>query len=319
MNTELKQLRSDVVALATREGRMVGTPGHQRARQFLVKRLSELELFPYLESGFSLPYRHGMADLCNVIGAIPGHRTDLPPVLIGAHFDTCGPQPGADDNAAAVAIALCVAKRLTTRRLERSVIVALFDGEEPPHFLSPAMGSMHFYDHQRLGPIHCALIMDLVGHDVPAAGLEDLVFVTGMESDPQLPSAVGSLAPAGIRVQPVLNRYIGDLSDHHVFRENHRPYLFLSCGRWEHYHARTDTPDRLNYGKMLAIADYVTELTLRTSAAELAGPFDRGDTLNLETTAVRAHFGGMLGPAARLSRRWQMDAFVTVAMAMYGL
>jgi len=259
-----------------------------------------------------------MTDLCNVIGVIPGHRPELAPVLIGAHYDTCGPLPGADDNAAAVAIALLVAERLASKRLERSVIVALFDGEEPPHFLSGAMGSMHFYDHQRVGPVHCALILDLIGHDVPAAGLEDLVFVTGMESDPDL-AGLGTLEPEGIRIQPILNRYVGDLSDHHIFRENERPYLFLSCGRWEHYHARTDTPEKLNYTKMLAIADYLHELVLRTSELELNGPFDAGETLEHETHAVRAHFGSMLGPAARISRRWQMDAFVAMAMAMYGL
>ena len=37
-------------------------------------------------------------------------------------------------------------------------------------------------------------------------------------------------------MQPLLNRYVGDLSDHHVFRVNKRPYLFLTCARWEHYH-----------------------------------------------------------------------------------
>jgi len=319
MERELHQLRRDVEALATREGRMVGTHGHAKAREFLVRRLSELDLFPYADHGFALAYRAGSTDFCNVIGSIPGHQPSLPPILIGAHYDTCGPLPGADDNAAAVAIALCVAERLITRRLHRSVVIALFDGEEPPHYLSPAMGSMHFYDHQRKGPVHCALVMDLVGHDVGVAGLEDLVFVTGMESDPLLPAAAGAIQPDGIRVQPVLNRYVGDLSDHHIFRENERPYLFLSCGRWEHYHARTDTPEKLNYEKMLAIADYVTELTLRISDADLQGPFDGGDTLNLETAGVRAHFGGLLGPAARLSRRWQMDAFVALAMAMYGL
>ena len=44
-----------------------------------------------------------------------------------------------------------------------------------------------------------------------------------------------------------LNEYVGDVSDHGIFRRNGVPYLFLSCGHWEHYHQPTDTPDRLNY------------------------------------------------------------------------
>ncbi len=319
MTRQLEQLRHDVFTLATAEGRMVGTAGHASAREYLVERLGKLDLFPYSNTSFTLPYRAEGTNLCNVIGTIPGHRAELAPILIGAHYDTCGPLPGADDNAAAVAIALCVAERLLSRRRERSVIVAFFDGEEPPHYLSPAMGSRHFYEHQRTGPVHCAIVMDLVGHDLPVAGLEDLVFVTGMESDPGLAEVAGNMSSGSVRIQPVLNRYVGDLSDHQVFRENQRPYLFLSCGRWQHYHSATDTPEKLNYDKMLGIADYLTELVVQTSAADLPGPFDTGDTLKLETDAVRAHFGGLIGPAARLSKRWQMDAFVALAMAMYGL
>src|SRR5690606_37898557 len=98
---------------------------------------------------------------------------------------------------------------------------------------------------------HCAVVLDLVGHDVPVPGIEDLVFVTGMESDPDLVLDLTG-AVDGVRVQPVLNRYVGDLSDHHVFRTHQRPFLFLSCARWQHYHMPTDTPDRLNYDKMAA-------------------------------------------------------------------
>ena len=65
------------------------------------------------------------------------------------------------------------------------MILAFFDAEEPPHFLQPTMGSIRFYEDQLQDEIHCAVIMDLVGHDVPVQGLEDLLFITGMESDPR--------------------------------------------------------------------------------------------------------------------------------------
>jgi len=35
----------------------------------------------------------------------------------------------------------------------------------------------------------------------------------------------------GLKLVPTLNRHIGDMSDHGVFRENGVPYFFLSCGR----------------------------------------------------------------------------------------
>ena len=72
------------------------------------------------------------------------------------------------------------------------MIFAFFDAEEPPHFLSPAMGSIRFFEDQRLGDIHCAVIMDLVGHDVPVPGLEDVLFITGMETDSVLGDVIQS-------------------------------------------------------------------------------------------------------------------------------
>jgi hypothetical protein len=312
-----QDLRYDVTTLATSAGRMVGTAGHLAARGYLAERLAGLRLDPYGER-FELPYAVDGAQLCNVIGVVPGARPERPPIVIAAHYDTCGPLPGADDNAAAIAIALEVAARLRAAPISRDVVIGLFDGEEPPHYLGPAMGSIHWYQHQRRGPVHCAVVLDLVGHDVPVPGIEDLVFITGMESDPELVLDLDGISEA-VRVQPVLNRYVGDLSDHQVFRAHERPFLFLSCGRWQHYHRPTDTPDRLNYAKMSAIAELVERVVRRVDAAELRGPFEGGDTLALELAGIERHFGRLLGRGARVFGRKGVDAFVSMAMAGFGL
>ena len=81
-----------------------------------------------MAEGFGAAYRHGEQDFCNL----------LAPVLLGAHYDTCDSLPGADDNAAAVPVLLEVAAQMVDETLERSVILAFFDAEEPPHFLSLA-------------------------------------------------------------------------------------------------------------------------------------------------------------------------------------
>lgn len=309
--TDLSEsLVADVAALATAKGRMVGTPGHKRARAYLVERLESLKLVPYGTS-FELPYSVDGHRLCNVVAIAPGRQGRLPPIVLAAHYDTCGPLPGADDNAAAVAIALQVAEQLTRRPLQRDVVIGLFDGEEPPYSFTDAMGSVYWYRHQRQTPVHCAVVLDLVGHDVPIPGLEDLLFVTGMESDPDL--ALRDLSRPNLRVQPILNSYVGDLSDHHIFRVHQRPFLFFSCARWEHYHARTDTPDKLNYRKMGRIAELLGSLLPRVDNMALAGPFDSGDTLPVELAAASRHFG------AKIDDRAGMDAFVKMAMSSFGL
>jgi Zn-dependent M28 family amino/carboxypeptidase len=313
-------LSSEVEALALPAGRRVGTRGHDAAEAHLTSRLKELDLVPYGDE-FALRYTDGPHTFANLVGVVPGAQRDLPPLLIAAHYDTAGDWPGADDNAAAVAIALEVARRLMGDPAERHVLIALFDAEEPPFFHSPTMGSTRFYERQATGLVHAALVMDLVGHALPVPGLEDLTFVTGMETVPDLERTILSLPRIdGTRIVPTLNRYVGDMSDHHVFRLNQVPYLFLSCGHWEHYHQPSDTPDRLDYGKMAAIADVMEALARDVAHRELEGPWEGYDTTATELRAMQDAFGELAAQmGATLESREDIDRLAAVLVQRLGL
>ena len=218
---------------------------------------------PFWDSSFRLPYRQSNQDFVNLVGIIPGTGGGTP-LLVGAHYDSVIEAPCADDNAAAVAIALEVGRTVGQKPLERDLVIAIFDAEEPSPFQGTTMGSSNFYQKQTEGRgFHAAVVMDLVGHDVPLGperigamlglkssipelpDLRDLVFVTGAESHPALPGIIETTPePDGIRVLPTLNEYVGDMSDHGIFRKNGVPYFFLSCGHWEHYHRTTAPPTR---------------------------------------------------------------------------
>jgi len=218
------QIRDDILELTKSGGRMAPSEGHTEARRYLVTRLQEIGVHPYNSIGHEIPYKRYGTEFANVVAIVPGSDKDLDPVVLGSHYDTCGDQPGADDNAAAVAITLDIVERFSKTKPERSIIFAFFDGEEPPYFLGPAMGSIRFFEDQLSGHVHCAIVMDLVGHDVPVLGMEDLVFLTGTESDPALADVVIASEPeSGIRTVPTLNSYVGDMSDNHIFRVNDVP------------------------------------------------------------------------------------------------
>jgi len=87
----------------------------------------------------------------------------------------------------------------------------------------------------------------------------------------------------------VHNDVVGDMSDHHAFRLRDVPYLFLSCGRWAHYHMETDTPDRLAWAKMAMIRDYVVALAGALADAQLAVP--AVDTTETEIRDLEAALG----------------------------
>ena len=319
-------LEQDVRSLALPDGRPVGSPGHAAARQYLEERLAGIGAPAYHGEDYALPYTAGGESFTNVMARLPGADDDAAPIVLTAHYDTCGPQPGADDNAAAVAIALRVAERLLANPARRPIIAAFFDAEEPPYYLSEAMGSIYFYHHQRQETVHAALALDLVGHDVPLPGLDNAVFITGMESDADL-AAVLQSAPvptdgAGEQLTPVpaLNRYVGDMSDYHVFRVNERPYLFLTCGRWIHYHQPTDIPENLNFDKIAAIADY-TETLLRAMAEKpLDGPFEGYDSTPVELAFLNKAIGSLVEQfGITLEKREDIDRLADMLMGQFGL
>lgn len=72
------------------------------------------------------------------IGPSEGER-----IIVGAHYDVCGNQPGADDNASAVAGLIEIAGFVNRHRAElsRRVDFVAYSLEEPPYFRTNKMGS----------------------------------------------------------------------------------------------------------------------------------------------------------------------------------
>lgn len=326
-------LKNDVEAISKKEGRLVGTDSHDLARDYIVARLQTIGAKPYEGNSLVLPYDSNGLNFFNVVGSIPGSNPGLDPILLGAHYDTCGAKPGADDNAAAVAILLSTAEKLVGAKHERTVILAFFDAEEPPFFLDPSkMGSIRLYYDHGLHNVHIAIIMDLVGHDVPIPNLEDVLFITGMESDPGLQTIIRAIEPErGLRTVPTLNSYLEfDLSDHHIFRVHGHPYLLLTCGRWEHYHSVTDTPDKLNYQKMNHVRDYVLTLIDQISVKSLLRPSERAipesvpeyDTLQTELYFLKKTIQPTLaafGQDINLRSREDIDKLVALLLQRFNL
>jgi hypothetical protein len=352
----VRQLRADVESICFPRGRMVGSAGHRKARKVLCARLEETGCGPFRGDSFELPYQRNGKSFCNLIGVVRGNNPRLAPLLVGAHYDSAIPAPCADDNAAAVAIALATAGHAAAEgSLERDLIIAIFDAEEMPYFTTGSMGSQRFWHEQRGDrTIHAAIIMDLVGHDVsihsslidhvpkissvlsvipglkdrdiPLPVLHPLLFVTGTESHPGLRDVIEDAGVSdGLKLVATLNSYVGDMSDHGVFRENGVPYFFLSCGHWAHYHQPTDTPDRLNYRKMERITRQVCGLLSSLDSQTLKRTGNRArvcDTLDLEIETMRRAFGPLWSLLLRragltkVESREDMDQLVDSILAL---
>ncbi len=62
-------------------------------------------------------------------------------IIIGAHYDVCGDQQGADDNATGVTALLELARMLKAQKLKYRVDLVAYTLEEPPYFRTENMGS----------------------------------------------------------------------------------------------------------------------------------------------------------------------------------
>lgn len=62
-------------------------------------------------------------------------------IIVGAHYDVCGNQEGADDNASGVAALLELARQLKEQKLTKRIDLVAYTLEEPPYFRTEYMGS----------------------------------------------------------------------------------------------------------------------------------------------------------------------------------
>jgi Zn-dependent M28 family amino/carboxypeptidase len=214
----------------------------------------------------------------NILGAVPGEVDRW--VMVEAHYDHLGRMGrtaywGADDNAAAVAILVEVAAAFVASPPSgRGVILASFDAEEPPNFLNETMGAMHYVREPSvaLDTIDMMVCMDLVGHAVgPEAAppeVRNTVFALGAERSEGTAEHVDRIAVAveGATIRRADAEVIPPLSDYCAFWEQSVPFLFLSNARWRHYHTPEDTPDKLDYDKMVATAAWLERFVRETCA-----------------------------------------------------
>ncbi len=87
-------------------------------------------------------------------------------IIIGAHYDVCGPQPGADDNASGIVGLLELARLLHGQQLNYRIDLVAYSLEEPPYFRTQYMGS---YIHAQFlteikADVYGMVALDMIGY-----------------------------------------------------------------------------------------------------------------------------------------------------------
>ena len=272
-------------------GRDEGTPESARARAFIIDELGKCGVKPASADGWEQPIVGGKGT--NVLGVIEGRDPSLKDrfVLLGAHYDHIGAEGGkiyngADDNAAAVSIILGVGCALAKNPPSKSVLVAAWDAEEPPTFLTDQMGSQYYVQHPviPLEKTDVAIALDLVGSGA-WPGYQGH-FVMGSEFSQEVRAAVeaapipeGLLAMRqGLHLAEETPLRHFTWSDYDAFRNAEKPFLFFSNGQNKRYHQPADQVGALDLAKMTREARYLSDIVRNLANAKTTPVFIPGGT-----------------------------------------
>jgi Zn-dependent M28 family amino/carboxypeptidase len=201
-------------------------------------------------------------------------------VVVGAHYDVCGDQPGADDNASAAAGLLELARLIDALQpsLSYGIEFVAYCLEEPPFFATPYMGSLVHAKSlkETASNVKAMICLEMIGYfsdapnsqHFPVPMLKYVYPTTG-----NFITVVGKLSQLGL-VRKVAHymREVSDigvesfaapgffpsisLSDHRSYWQCGYPAVMINNTafyRNPHYHQPSDTIDTLDFSRMAQV------------------------------------------------------------------
>jgi len=217
----------------------------------------------------------------NVIGVYNESQAER--LVVGAHYDVCGDQPGADDNASAVAGLLESARMVSKQKpkLTYSIEFVAYCLEEPPFFGTTQMGSyIHAASlYEEKAAVLGMICYEMIGYfsdepDSQPYPSEDLaarypstanfIIVVGIESHREFNTRVHRLMSEQVSIDVQVIHFpaehatsgLAGLSDQRNYWTFGYPALMIndtSFIRNPHYHKQSDTIDTLDFDKMAAV------------------------------------------------------------------
>lgn len=252
---------------------------NHRNQKSLQKVLSYIrkEIQPYAPSVRLQEYPVRNQKYANLIANIG--PVDAETIVIGAHYDVCGDQPGADDNASGVAGLLLLAKYLSENRaaLRYNYELVFYSLEEPPYFRTEYMGSaVHARSLREKGArVKYMLSLETIGYYSDAKDSQSYPAGLGWfyPSEGNFIAAVGRMADGNL-----LSRFKADFQKNSSLKiitlaapsfvtgidfSDHLNYWAMGWNaamitdtalmRNHNYHEVTDTPETLDYEKIVQV------------------------------------------------------------------
>jgi hypothetical protein len=266
----------DVVAVLAQDIGVRSYRDHDRMR-----RAADYIAEQFVSFGYTVvrqPFLFRGATYYNLVAELTGAELPDDILVVGAHYDTVGTTPGADDNASGVAGLLELARTLAGTRLAKTVRFVAFALEEPPAYRTRNMGSYHYARalHEKKEHVTGMICLEMIGYFCDQRGCQryPIPFMNlKFPKTGNFISLVGNIRskrftrmvaeefrkavdlPAVVLNAPAI--VIGiDFSDHWSFGKFGYPALMVTDTafyRNPHYHAPSDLPRFLDYGRMAKV------------------------------------------------------------------
>jgi Zn-dependent M28 family amino/carboxypeptidase len=227
------------------EGRLVGSPGGEKARGYILGRMRQIGLAP-VEQPFVFKRKDG-AEVrgVNLIARIEGSTPGGKVLVITAHYDHLGIQGGqiyngADDNASGVAGLLAVAEAFKAAPPKHTVLIVALDAEE-----GGLRGARVFLE---APPVPAGDIALNINFDMLAKNAKGELYAAGGSPNPWVKARLEALVPSA----PVSLKLGHDTgpddsfdnwtyqSDHGVFARAGIPWVYFGVEDHPEYHKPTD-------------------------------------------------------------------------------
>lgn len=266
-----------------------------RAARWLDERMTSAGARQIVEQVFEVEGR----SYRNVVASFgPVSRDGSPPgalaytrVVVGAHYDTAGPLPGANDNGSGVAALLELGRRLGASPPAARVELVAWTLEEPPHFATRHMGSAVHARSLVSERSHVRVVISLetLGVYRHAPGSQtfpdpamatlhgdrgDFLALVGRVEEGPLLARVAPAFAGLVRVvtlaAPESVTGVG-FSDHRSYWPHGFPAIMLTDTaffRSDAYHTAGDTPDAIDYVTLARVVEGVDRAVRMLSSEE---------------------------------------------------
>lgn len=260
---------------------LAGTIGERNTQQYHQLQQSAAYIGEQLRGmGYAIrqePYLADGKQVVNMEAELKGAQQPDQIVVVGAHYDSPLGSPGANDNASGVAALLELARRFRESKPGRTLRFVAFANEEPPYFRTELMGSRVYATgcKKRGDKIVAMLALETIGYysDAPKSQQYPapfsllypdtgnfIGFVGNLNSRSLVRTSIKTFRdtthfPSEGLAAPEFIDGVGWSDQWAFWQEGYTGFMITDTApfRYPHYHKASDTPDKLDYGRMARV------------------------------------------------------------------